>query len=118
MADAAELIEKDCDMVIELFGGIEPARTFIIQSLHLKRHVVMANKGLLANVAGERLFFNISEDNILFALCAPVLHCSFYFNPTHLTNSSKRESRRKLSKRGSAAIQSSHGSRFSSAFSR
>jgi hypothetical protein len=34
-----------------------------------------------------------------------------YFNPTSLTKFSKRESARKLSKSGSAAIQSIHGLR-------
>ncbi len=47
-ANAKQLIEKDCDLVIELFGGIKSARTSIIHALNLERHVVTANKALLA----------------------------------------------------------------------
>lgn len=46
--DARDLIEKDCDVVIELFGGIEPTGDLVKQALNLKRHVVTANKALLA----------------------------------------------------------------------
>jgi homoserine dehydrogenase len=46
--DAKHLIEKDCDVVIELIGGTEPARTFVEHALRLKRHVVTANKALMA----------------------------------------------------------------------
>ncbi len=51
---ATELIETYCDIVIELIGGIEPARTHIEHALKLKRHVITANKALLAT-AGENL---------------------------------------------------------------
>ena len=47
-ADAAELIEKDADAVIELFGGIEAAHEYIKRSLNLGRQVVTANKALLS----------------------------------------------------------------------
>lgn len=46
--NATELIEQNCDVVIELFGGIESARASIIHALNLKRNVVTANKALLA----------------------------------------------------------------------
>ena len=55
--DAIEAIERDCDVVIELFGGIEPTRQYIEHALDLGRHVVTANKALLAQEADrlERL---------------------------------------------------------------
>ncbi len=51
---ALEMIEAECDTVVELIGGIEPARTYIEHALKLKRHVITANKALLAH-AGEDL---------------------------------------------------------------
>lgn len=52
--DAKALIETGCDIVVELIGGIEPAKTYIEHALRLKRHVITANKALLAT-AGEDL---------------------------------------------------------------
>jgi len=43
------LIAETVDVVVELLGGIEPARTLISQALRLGRSVVTANKALLAN---------------------------------------------------------------------
>lgn len=45
----AALIAEPVDVVIELLGGIEPARTLISEALRLGRNVVTANKALLAN---------------------------------------------------------------------
>lgn len=42
------LIAEPVDVVIELLGGEEPARTLISRALRLGRHVVTANKCLLA----------------------------------------------------------------------
>jgi homoserine dehydrogenase len=46
--DPIALIERECDVVIELIGGVEPANTLIRHALKLGRHVVTANKALLA----------------------------------------------------------------------
>jgi len=43
------LIAEPVDVVVELLGGIEPARTLISEALRLGRSVVTANKALLAN---------------------------------------------------------------------
>ena len=43
------LIAEPVDVVIELLGGIEPARTLISKALRLGRNVVTANKALLAD---------------------------------------------------------------------
>jgi len=51
--DARHLIEQECDVVIELIGGIEPARSFIEHALKLGRHVITANKALLAEHGNE-----------------------------------------------------------------
>lgn len=52
--DAAELI-LGADIVIELMGGIEPAREYILQALNSGADVVTANKALLAT-HGPELF--------------------------------------------------------------
>jgi len=42
------LIEEPVDVVVELLGGLEPARTLISEALRRGRNVVTANKALLA----------------------------------------------------------------------
>ncbi len=46
--------DPEIDIIIELIGGIEPARTYILQALHAGKHVVSANKDLIA-VHGREL---------------------------------------------------------------
>src|SRR3954447_11555688 len=48
-ADAAELVAReDVDVVIEVIGGIEPARSLLLTALERGASVVTANKALLA----------------------------------------------------------------------
>jgi homoserine dehydrogenase len=51
----AVVADADIDIVVEVIGGIEPARTLITHALKAGKPVVTANKELLANV-GEELF--------------------------------------------------------------
>lgn len=52
--DANALIDDpDIDIVVELIGGISPAKHFIIQAIKNKKHVVTANKALLATEGNE-----------------------------------------------------------------
>ena len=54
--DAADLVKADdVDLVVELIGGYEPARTFVAAALESGKHVVTANKALIAKY-GEELF--------------------------------------------------------------
>ncbi|MBI5681567.1 MAG: homoserine dehydrogenase [Deltaproteobacteria bacterium] len=54
--DAFDVInDPEISIVIELVGGIEPAKKFILKSLENKKNVVTANKALLAT-HGEELF--------------------------------------------------------------
>ena len=47
--DAADIIDNpDIDIVIELIGGIEPARSFIARALKNDKYVVTANKDMMA----------------------------------------------------------------------
>jgi homoserine dehydrogenase len=47
-SDPDKVLNNGCDLVVELVGGIEPARSFIERSLSRGKHVVTANKALLA----------------------------------------------------------------------
>ncbi|MGI5244938.1 homoserine dehydrogenase [Dactylosporangium sp. CA-139066] len=46
--DALSLVTRDdVDVVVEVVGGIEPARTWLLEALHAGKSVVTANKALL-----------------------------------------------------------------------
>ncbi|MCG6553562.1 MAG: homoserine dehydrogenase [Candidatus Magnetominusculus sp. LBB02] len=52
--DAYELInDPEIDIVVELIGGIEPAKRFMLDALKQGKHVVTANKALLATHGTE-----------------------------------------------------------------
>jgi homoserine dehydrogenase len=52
--DAGALVVRpDVDIVVELFGGIEPARGLILSALAAGKDVVTANKALLAEHGGQ-----------------------------------------------------------------
>ena len=47
--------DPEIQIVVEVMGGIEPARTMILEALHAGKHVVTANKDLLAAYGKELL---------------------------------------------------------------
>jgi homoserine dehydrogenase len=49
------LTAPDIDVVIELIGGYEPARSFVLKAIANGKHVVTANKALLALHGGDIL---------------------------------------------------------------
>jgi homoserine dehydrogenase len=51
----AVLHHPDIEIVVELIGGYEPARTYILEALKQGKHVVTANKALLAQ-HGQEVF--------------------------------------------------------------
>lgn len=57
--------DESIGIVVELIGGIDPAREFILKAMRSKKHVVTANKLLLA-AAGEELFKTAEEEHIHF----------------------------------------------------
>ncbi|RNC29675.1 MAG: Homoserine dehydrogenase [Candidatus Dichloromethanomonas elyunquensis] len=58
----SEILEDpDIDIVVEVIGGIEPARSYMISALEHGKNVVTANKDLLA-VHGEELL-NVAQRN-------------------------------------------------------
>jgi homoserine dehydrogenase len=54
--NAEEVIkDPEIDIVMELMGGIEPARSYILKAIRNKKHIVTANKALLA-LHGDEIF--------------------------------------------------------------
>src|SRR3954468_22003727 len=55
-----ELLERS-DLIVELMGGLDPARDYVLRAMQAGRHVVTANKQLLAT-HGEELW-GAARDN-------------------------------------------------------
>lgn len=62
----ALLARRDIDIVVELIGGLEPARSFITQALAHGQSVVTANKHLLAESFHELTNVTASGGSALF----------------------------------------------------
>jgi len=63
-ANGWEIIEDDSiDIVVELIGGLEPARSFILGALERGKSVVTANKAVLA-AHGDELFRTAAEKGV------------------------------------------------------
>lgn len=73
VTDQWEDILKDSSVsiIIELIGGIEPAKTYILDALHAGKHVVSANKDLIA-VHGKELLDVAEESGVDFLFEAAV----------------------------------------------
>jgi homoserine dehydrogenase len=51
------------DLIVELIGGIDPAREYLLRAMRAGRHVVTANKQLLSQ-HGEELWDTARENNV------------------------------------------------------
>jgi len=60
------LANPDIDIVVELIGGLEPARTFILEAIANGKHVVTANKALLAR-HGNEIFASAHKKGVMVA---------------------------------------------------
>src|SRR5574343_829148 len=70
--DAQQLVNNPAiDIVVELIGGIEPARTLVLQAIANGKHVVTANKALLA-LHGTEIFAAAREKGVTVAFEAAV----------------------------------------------
>jgi homoserine dehydrogenase len=58
-----EAVLEDADLVVELIGGIEPAREYVLRAMKAGRHVVSANKQLLSQ-HGEELWACAREHGV------------------------------------------------------
>ncbi|RUM36263.1 MAG: homoserine dehydrogenase [Desulfobulbus sp.] len=62
--DAAELIgDPEIDIIVELIGGIQPAKTFVMDAIAAGKHVVTANKALLSQ-EGKDIFAAAAENGV------------------------------------------------------
>lgn len=64
------LADPDLDACVETMGGIEPAHTYILQALNAGKHVVTANKAVVARYLRE------------FSEAAAANHVHFYYEAT------------------------------------
>jgi homoserine dehydrogenase len=60
--DFEEILEGS-DLVVELMGGLDPARDYVLRAMRAGRHVVSANKQLLA-AHGEELWATAREHGV------------------------------------------------------
>jgi homoserine dehydrogenase len=58
--------QPEIDIVCELIGGLEPARTLVLEAIAHGKHVVTANKALLAH-HGNEIFAAASEQGVMVA---------------------------------------------------
>jgi homoserine dehydrogenase len=64
--DFDEILNDDSiKIVVEVMGGMEPAREYMIKCMDKKKHIVTANKMLLAT-GGDELFEKADEKGIMF----------------------------------------------------
>ena len=72
VADPQQLVDNpDIDIVVELIGGIEPARSLVLKAIANGKHVVTANKALLA-LHGSEIFAAAREKGVTVAFEAAV----------------------------------------------
>jgi homoserine dehydrogenase len=62
--DANEIItDPEVDVVIELIGGIHPAKEYILKAIKNKKHIITANKALLAE-EGDEIFKEAERNKV------------------------------------------------------
>ncbi|MEP6657696.1 MAG: homoserine dehydrogenase [Betaproteobacteria bacterium] len=70
--DANAVIDHpDVDIVVELIGGIEPAKSYVLRAIGNGKHVVTANKALLA-AHGNEIFAAAQKAGVMVAFEAAV----------------------------------------------
>jgi len=67
----ALVVANDVDIVVELIGGIEPAKRLVLSAIAHGKHVVTANKALLAS-HGNQIFAAAHEAGVMVAFEAAV----------------------------------------------
>ncbi len=70
--DSFEVVDNpDVDVIVELIGGEEPARSLVLKAINNGKHVVTANKALIAK-HGNELFAAAREKGVIIAFEAAV----------------------------------------------
>jgi homoserine dehydrogenase len=71
-ADPASVVDDpEVEVVVELMGGTEPARTLVLRAIAAGKHVVTANKALIA-LHGNEIFARAHERGVVVAFEAAV----------------------------------------------
>jgi homoserine dehydrogenase len=71
-ADAQEIVnDPEVEVVVELMGGYEPARTLVLQAIANGKHVVTANKAMIA-AHGNEIFAAAQKKGVMVAFEAAV----------------------------------------------
>jgi homoserine dehydrogenase len=65
------VLDSDIDVVVELLGGLEPARTLILKAISQGKHIVTANKAVIARY-GDEIFTAANEAGVYVLLEAAV----------------------------------------------
>ncbi len=65
------LDDQDIEIVVEVIGGVNPAKKFVLEALKSGRSVISANKELIAK-HGEEILATAAENNVDFAFEASV----------------------------------------------
>jgi homoserine dehydrogenase len=63
--------DPDIDIVVEVIGGLEPARSLILKAISHGKHVVTANKAVIARY-GDEIFTAANEAGVYVLLEAAV----------------------------------------------
>lgn len=70
--DFNQILEDDeIEIIVEVMGGIEPAKEYILKAMDKKKHVVSANKALIAS-HGKEIFEKAEIENVMFLYEASV----------------------------------------------
>jgi len=70
--DPGEIVgNPDIDVVVELIGGCDPARELVLQAIAARKHVVTANKAMIA-VHGNDIFKAAQQQGVMVAFEAAV----------------------------------------------
>ena len=70
-SNVLDVIESDCDLIIELIGGTEISKEIVIGSMNKGKSVITANKALLA-LHGDELFKIANKNNVYLGFEASV----------------------------------------------
>lgn len=65
------LADESIKIVVEVMGGIEPAREYMLEAMTRKKHIITANKMLLAT-GGDELFEKADKEEVMFKYEASV----------------------------------------------
>ncbi len=70
--EAADVVnDPDIDIVVELIGGYSPAKELVLQAIENGKHIVTANKALIA-MHGNEIFAKAQEKGVMVAFEAAV----------------------------------------------